>query len=79
MPLEVTMAVKLPAARGFLENVTVREVAEADVTVPIAPLLRSTTLFAAVRSKPNPVMVTVLPLEDKLVLVLVTTGVTVAT
>ena len=78
MPFEVTTAVKLPAARGFLENVTVRDVADADVTVPIAPLLKSTLLFAAVRSKPNPVMITVLALEDKFVVVLVTTGVTVA-
>ena len=79
MVLAVTTAVKLPAARGFLENVTVRDVADADVTVPIALLLKSTMLFAAVGSKPNPVKVTVLALEDRFVVLLVTTGVTVAT
>ena len=79
MPLEVTTAVKLPAALGFLENVTVKDVAVAAVTVPMAPLLKSTTLFAGVGSKPKPVIVTVLPLEERFVVVLVTTGVTVAT
>ncbi len=41
-PLEVTMAVKLPAAPGFFENVTVNDVEDAAVTVPMAALLKST-------------------------------------
>ena len=39
-----TMAVKLPAAFGLMENVTRSEVAVADVTVPIAPLLKTMML-----------------------------------
>ena len=75
----MTRAVKLPAALGFLENVTVSDVAEAAVTVPIAPLLKSTRLLAGVGSNPTPVMVTVLEFGDRLVVVVVTTGTTVAT
>jgi len=36
------MAVRIPANAGFLENVTVRAVAVAEVTVPTAPLLKVT-------------------------------------
>ena len=77
MPLVVTTAVKLPAA-GLVENVTVSEVAVALVTVPTAPLLNTTVLFAAVVLKPVPAIVMVVAEFDKLVLLLVTVGVTVA-
>ena len=53
-PLVVTTAVSPPAAAGLKENVTVSVVAVAAVTVPTAPLLKTTVLFAAVTSKPKP-------------------------
>ena len=48
----VTMAVKLPAAVGLVENVTVKLVAEAAVTVPTAPLFSVTVLLPGVGSNP---------------------------
>jgi len=78
IPLVVITAVRLPAA-GFVENVTVNEVAVAVVTVPIAPLLNNTRLLAAVVLKPVPAMVIVVAAFDKLLLSLVTLGVTRAT
>lgn len=79
MPLVVTIAVRLPAVVGFVVNVIVRDVVVADVTVPTAPLSRTTVLFAAVGSKLLPVIVTVVPLAEMLLVVGVTTGDTVAT
>ena len=52
----VTVAVKVPA-QGCLEYVTVSAVAVAVVTVPIAPLLKTTVLLAAVVLKPLPLIV----------------------
>ena len=75
----VTTAVKLPAVVGRVENVTVSEVNVAAVTVPTAPLLNTTVLLAAVGSKPKPLMVMVVRLAPQDVVLLVTTGVTVAT
>jgi hypothetical protein len=49
--LLVTIAVKLPALVGEVESVTVRVVEVAAVTVPTAPLLKTTELSAAVVSK----------------------------
>lgn len=79
MLLEVTTAVKLPALVGLVENVTVSEVAVAAVTVPTAPLLNTTLLLAAVRSKPKPLIVIVLASAARLLALLVTTGLVVAT
>jgi hypothetical protein len=42
--LVVTMAVRVPAEVGLVEKVTVSEVAVAEVTVPTAPLLKTTVL-----------------------------------
>src|SRR5207248_1198434 len=78
-PLLVTVAVRLPAVAGLVENVTVSEVAVAAVTVPTAPPLKVTELFAAVGSKPKPLMVTLAALAARFVVRLVTTGRTVAT
>ena len=75
----VTTAVRLPTAAGFVENVTVSAVGVAAVTVPTAPLLKATVLWAAVGSKPKPSMVTVVALAARLAVLLVTTGVIVAT
>ncbi len=75
----MTTAVILPEAVGGVVRRTVRDVAVAAVTVPEAPLLNVTELFAAVVSNPNPVMVSDAARADTSVVVLVTTGVTEAT
>lgn len=62
MPLTVTTAVRLPAEFGLVVKVTVSDVAVALVTVPKAPLLKTTVLREAVMSKPKPTMVTVVEL-----------------
>lgn len=77
--LEVTTAVRLPSEVGLVENVTVSDVAEAVVTVPTAPLLKTTVLLAATVENPKPLIVTVAELIARLAVLLVTTGVTVAT
>lgn len=48
----VTIAVKLPAVVGLVENVTVKEVGLAVVTVPTAPSFNTTVLLPGVTSKP---------------------------
>jgi hypothetical protein len=77
--LVVTIAVKLPTAVGAVVRFTVNDVAVAADTVPAAPLLKVTELSPAVVLKPKPEIVTVVPLIAKSVVVLVTTGATVAT
>lgn len=74
----VTTAVKLPTAVGVVVRFTVNDVAVAAVTVPAAPLLKLTVLLPAVVLKPKPEIVTVVPLIAKSVVVLETTGATVA-
>ena len=54
-----TIAVKLPAVAGLVENDTVIDVGVADVIVPTALLFRVTALLATVGSNPKPFMVTV--------------------
>ena len=74
----VTDALRLPAV-GFVPKVTVRVVAVAAVTVPV-PLLRVTTLFAGVaESNPKPLIVIVESLKPILAVLLVITGMIVAT
>ena len=77
--LVVTIAVKLPAAVGLVEKVTVKLVAEAAVTVPTAPLLSATVLLPGVVSNPNPLMATVVASAAIVAVLAVTTGVTFAT
>lgn len=79
MLLLVTTAVRSIAVAGVVENRTVSDVGEADVTVPTAPSLNTTVLFAAVVSKPNPLIVSVVASARRLDVLAVTTGVTVAT
>ena len=79
MRFDVTTAVRLPSAVGLVENVTVSEVAEAAVTVPTAPLFITTVFLAGTRSNPKPLITTVATFIPRLVVLLVTTGVTVAT
>jgi hypothetical protein len=54
IPFVATTAVKGPAVAGKVVNVTERDVADAESTVPTAPLLNATVLLAAVVSKPIP-------------------------
>lgn len=63
----------------MVENVTVNVVAVELLTVPTAPLLNTTVLFAAVVLKPVPVIVTVLELDARFVVTRVTVGLIVAT
>ena len=74
MSFVTTMAVKLPAVLGLIENVTRSDVFVAVVTVPIALLLKATRFCAAVGLKPNPLIVTVVALADWFTVLLVTTG-----
>ena len=76
---DVTTAVKLPIVVGLVENVMVSRVAVAVVTVPTPPLLKATVLLAATVSKPTPAIVTVVALAPRVVVSLVTTGLTEAT
>lgn len=78
-PFVVTTAVKLPAAAGLNEKVTVRAVFVAVVTVPTAPLLRTTELLAAVGSKPKPLITNVAAFTAMCAALVVTTGITIAT
>jgi hypothetical protein len=55
----VTIAVRLPAVEGFVENETVIDVGVADVIVPTALLFNVTALLATVGSNPKPLIVTV--------------------
>lgn len=77
--LEVTTTVKSPAAAGLVEKVTVSDVAVAAVTAPTAPLLKTTVVLAALVSKPKPLIVSVSAFASRSLLLLVTTGTTVAT
>ena len=74
MSFVTTMAVKLPAVLGLIENVTRSDVFVAVVTVPIALLLKATRFCAAVGLKPNPLIVTVVTLADWFTVLLITTG-----
>jgi len=78
LPLDVTIAVRLPRAVGGVDSVTVSVVAVAEATVPAAPLLNWTVL-TPVASKPKPLITKVVALPAKLATLLVTTGLTVAT
>ena len=73
------MAVNDPAVAGLVEKVTVIDVAVADVTSPTAPLFSVTELFAIVGLKPKPLITTDDPFAARFVVLLVTTGITVAT
>lgn len=77
--LLVTIAVNATGDVGFVLNVTVSDVVVAAVTVPTAPLLKTTVLLAAAVSKPNPLMESVVSSASRLAVLLVTTGTTVET
>ncbi len=74
----MTTAVKLPAD-GTVEKVIDNDVLVAEDTVPMAPLLKTTVLLAAVLLKPVPAIVIVVALIARLAVLLVTTGLTEAT
>ena len=72
--LVVMTAVRSSAVTGVVEKATVNVVAVAVVTVPTAPLLKTTVLLLAVLSKPKPLMVIVVALAARSEVLLVTTG-----
>jgi hypothetical protein len=76
--LVVTIAVKLPSVVGRVVRFTVKAVEVALVTVPTAPLLKVTVLFAAVVLKPEPLIVNVEVFAPTLVALSVTIGAIVA-
>ena len=71
-------AVKFPAL-GLVEKVTVKVVAVEAVTVPIAPLLKTTVLLPTVVLNPNPRIVIVVAVEAIAAVLIVTVGITEAT
>lgn len=70
--LVVTIAVRVPAVVGLVVNVTIKEVADAVVTVPTASPFNTTVLLPTVVSKPKPLIVSVVASADKLEVALVT-------
>jgi hypothetical protein len=72
-PKDVTEAERAPAL-GCAEKVTVKDVEDAAVTVPMAPLPRVTTLPAAVGSKFAPEITSVDEVLDRVAVLGVTTG-----
>ena len=74
----MTTAVKFPAL-GLVEKVTVKVVAVAAVTVPTAPLLKTTVLLPTVVLNPNPRIVIVVAVEVMAAVLIVTVGITEAT
>ena len=77
-PLVVTMAVRLPAVVSGDEIGTVNVVAVAAVAVT-GPSPKSTVLFAAVVSKPKPLITIEVALAARFAVLLVIIGLTVAT
>ncbi len=72
-------AVKLPSVVGLVLKVTVSVVAVAAVTVPTAPLLNVTVLLAGTVLKPKPLIVRVEATMERLEVLAVIAGMTVAT
>ena len=77
--LLVTTAVSTTGDVGFVLKVIVSDVVVAAVTVPTAPLLKTTVLLAAAVSNPNPLIVRVVASANRLEVLLVTTGTMVET
>ena len=77
--LDVITAVRLPTLSGLVEKVTVRAVAVAEVTVPTAPLLKTTVLLPATGLNPKPLITIVVAVRARFVVLDVMNGLTVAT
>ena len=76
--LEVTTAVRLPTV-GLVMKVTTICVGLEEVTEPPAPRFRTTELLPLLLAKPNPLIVRVAAEVERLAVLCVTTGITVAT
>ncbi len=74
----VTTAVRDPTVDGLVENVTVRDVVVAAVTVPTAPLLKTIVFREATGSKPRPAIVNVAEFAPRFAVLLVKAGMTLA-
>ena len=72
------MAVRLPTDVGLVSILTVSEVVVASVTVPTAPLLSTTVFREAIGSKPKPEITKLAALLASVVVLVVTTGLTLA-
>jgi hypothetical protein len=83
LPLEtelvVTTAVRLPTVVGFVSIRTVSDVAVAAVTVPTAPLLKTTVFLAKFVSNPTPLITTLAAPAERLAVLDVTIGLILAT
>lgn len=77
--LVVTTAVKVPTAVGLVPKLTVSDVVVEEVTVPIAPSLKTTVLFAAIGSNANPLITILEALIAISVVLIAIEGVTRAT
>jgi len=73
-PKDVTTAVRLPMVVGGVVRFTTNLVAVAEVTLPTAPLLKVTVLFAAVVLNPVPAMLRVVALIARLFVFKITVG-----
>ena len=77
MLLVVTTAVRLPMLVGWIEKITFNCVEVDELTVPMAPSLKATLLFAGMVSKPVPVMVRVVVVISRSAMLRVTVGIAV--
>ena len=75
--LVVTTAVRLTALVGCVEKLTVNCVDEAELTVPMAPLLNVTVLFDGVVSNPVPVILMTVTSIFRFLVLSVTVGIAV--
>ena len=77
--LVVTVAFNAPTADALVVNVMDNVVAVEEVTVPTAPLVNETVFSEATELNPNPLMVSVVVFAANAAVLLVTTGISVAT
>ena len=78
-PFVVTIPINMSALTGKVVKVTVSEVAVAAVTIPAAPLSKTTMLLPEIVSKPNPWMISTVAVAARSAMLLFTTGAITAT
>lgn len=79
IPFAVTEPISVPTAVGLLVSRTVREVVEAAVTRPTGTPVNVTVSLVISGLNPKPLMTKLVPLSEKLLVLVVTTGLMVAT
>lgn len=75
----VTLAFRVPTAEELVVNVTLKAVAVAEVTVPTALLLNDTVFSEALVLNPKPLIISVVVSAANELVLLVITGMTLAT